>query len=118
MVNIPPIQTETQGRPMTQAEQITTMAKEISEMHGEFKVLVAAVKRHDKTLYGAERPGVVETLQAVEQRQRSCPALQAALTDPDTKAGRTANRLAVVSIVIFAVLNVATLAVAIYALST
>lgn len=97
-----------------------TMLRNISSLVGEIHTTVSinaeTTKRHDKTLYGAERPGVVSTLQAVEDRQRSCPALQAAILAPDTKAERRSNRIALIGLVIFGVLNIGTLAIAIIAL--
>jgi len=61
---------------MTQAEKIDKIAEQVSEIHGDMKVLKDSCERHDKTLYGNGRPGIVSRFDAVEEQQRKCPALQ------------------------------------------
>jgi len=61
---------------MSQAEQINKIADQVNEMHGDMKVLTEYAKRHDRTLYGNGQPGLVSRFEAVEEQQRSCPALQ------------------------------------------
>lgn len=55
---------------------IKDIASKVGDIHTDMSVLKECVQRHDKTLYGNGRAGIVERFQSVEEQQRSCPALQ------------------------------------------
>jgi hypothetical protein len=66
--------------------------KLIRETHEAVTVLVATVKRHDKTLYGNGQPGLCKDFTEVQTAQRECPARKA--NQPATKIALGAMILA------------------------
>ena len=79
------------------------------EIHGTVKVIAEKAENHGDTLYGNSKPGLVQDVTLLQERQDQCPARQA--LSSESKRLSVANVMIVIAVIsllattAFAILN-------------
>jgi hypothetical protein len=71
------------------------------DLHGKISTVLDTVHRHDRALHGNGRPGLVQRVDLLDERQQTCPARLAATWQ--RAHGRLTLYLAVLAVVVSAV---------------